>query len=257
MTGETPGAPDRLEGQRLDAGRPTTPAAHPNARFTAPGGAVPVDRARVGGPGRRADRRVPVRRPPRDRRAARARGVRLGARRLPRRDDGVGEDRGRRRHGRRAALRPDRDAAVLRLQHGRLLRALAEDRPSATAPSCPRIFHVNWFRKDDDGKFLWPGFGENSRVLAWIFRRCDGEAEAAETADRLRARARGTSTLDGLDIAAGGSSELLTVDEGARASSTRCASTSPSSATGCRGELGKQFEELSAGWRSTPVGRRI
>ncbi|HEX6025010.1 MAG TPA: phosphoenolpyruvate carboxykinase (GTP) [Solirubrobacter sp.] len=45
----------------------------------------------------------------------------------------------------------------------------------------PKIFHVNWFRKDDDGKFLWPGYGENSRVLAWIFRRCDGEAEARET----------------------------------------------------------------------------
>jgi phosphoenolpyruvate carboxykinase (GTP) len=45
----------------------------------------------------------------------------------------------------------------------------------------PHVFHVNWFRKDDDGKFLWPGFGENSRVLAWIFRRCDGDAEARET----------------------------------------------------------------------------
>jgi phosphoenolpyruvate carboxykinase (GTP) len=45
----------------------------------------------------------------------------------------------------------------------------------------PKMFHVNWFRKDDDGKFLWPGFGENSRVLAWVFRRCDGEAEANET----------------------------------------------------------------------------
>ena len=45
----------------------------------------------------------------------------------------------------------------------------------------PKVFHVNWFRKDDDGKFLWPGFGENSRVLAWIFRRCDDEAEAEKT----------------------------------------------------------------------------
>ena len=45
----------------------------------------------------------------------------------------------------------------------------------------PRMFHVNWFRKGDDGKFLWPGFGENSRVLAWVFRRCDDEAEAFET----------------------------------------------------------------------------
>ncbi len=45
----------------------------------------------------------------------------------------------------------------------------------------PRIFYVNWFRKDDEGKFLWPGYGENSRVLEWVFRRCDGEAEAVET----------------------------------------------------------------------------
>src|SRR5919107_3450181 len=45
----------------------------------------------------------------------------------------------------------------------------------------PRVFHVNWFRKDDEGNFLWPGFGENSRVLAWIFRRCDDQAEARET----------------------------------------------------------------------------
>ncbi len=62
----------------------------------------------------------------------------------------------------------------------------------------PRIFHVNWFRKDDDGKFLWPGYGENSRVLAWIFRRCDGEAEARETPVGL-VPAVGALEIGGLD----------------------------------------------------------
>ena len=51
----------------------------------------------------------------------------------------------------------------------------------------PRIFYVNWFRKDDDGKFLWPGFGENSRVLAWIFRRCEGTARGRRDRDRAGA----------------------------------------------------------------------
>src|SRR5271169_2623963 len=46
----------------------------------------------------------------------------------------------------------------------------------------PKIFYVNWFRKGADGKFLWPGFGENSRVLAWVFKRCSDSAAARDTA---------------------------------------------------------------------------
>ncbi|WP_028061392.1 phosphoenolpyruvate carboxykinase (GTP) [Candidatus Solirubrobacter pratensis] len=62
----------------------------------------------------------------------------------------------------------------------------------------PRVFHVNWFRKDSEGKFLWPGYGENSRVLAWIFRRCDDEAEARETPIGL-VPAAGALEIGGLD----------------------------------------------------------
>ncbi len=76
----------------------------------------------------------------------------------------------------------------------------------------PRIFYVNWFRKDADGKFLWPGFGENSRVLEWIFRRCEGKAGAVETAIGLLPEEGGIDT-EGLDISAEAMKELFTVDE--------------------------------------------
>jgi phosphoenolpyruvate carboxykinase (GTP) len=75
----------------------------------------------------------------------------------------------------------------------------------------PRIFHVNWFRKSDGGDFLWPGFGENSRVLKWIFERCDGTAKAEETAVGLLP-APGQLDLTGLGLSSEDEANLLSVD---------------------------------------------
>ncbi len=78
-------------------------------------------------------------------------------------------------------------------------------------PHPPKIFHVNWFRRGSDGRFLWPGFGENARVLKWILERVEDKGKAAETpigwvptADAL--------TLEGLDISRNQMEELLRVD---------------------------------------------
>jgi phosphoenolpyruvate carboxykinase (GTP) len=77
----------------------------------------------------------------------------------------------------------------------------------------PRVFYVNWFRKDDDGKFMWPGFGENSRVLAWIFERITGTAQAEETAIGLvPPLGEGGLDTDGLDISPETLAKLLEVD---------------------------------------------
>jgi len=81
-------------------------------------------------------------------------------------------------------------------------------------PNPPKIFHVNWFRTDEKGKFLWPGFGENLRVLNWIISRCEGDGKAVETpigyiptVDALN--------LYGLDLPPGTIEALLNVDRDA------------------------------------------
>jgi phosphoenolpyruvate carboxykinase (GTP) len=77
----------------------------------------------------------------------------------------------------------------------------------------PKIFYVNWFRKGDDGRFLWPGFGENSRVLAWVFRRCEGNAEALDTEIGLvPPLGEGGIDVTGLDVSRDDMEELLNVD---------------------------------------------
>ena len=75
----------------------------------------------------------------------------------------------------------------------------------------PKIFFVNWFRRDEDGRFLWPGFGENSRVLKWIFDRIDGKASAEKTAIGYLPNA-GDLDTKGLDINDSDLEKLLSVD---------------------------------------------
>jgi phosphoenolpyruvate carboxykinase (GTP) len=78
-------------------------------------------------------------------------------------------------------------------------------------PHPPKIFHVNWFRKGADGKFLWPGYGENVRVLKWILERVEGRGAAQETPIGY-VPARGALTLDGLNISPKTMTELLHVE---------------------------------------------
>ncbi len=82
---------------------------------------------------------------------------------------------------------------------------------SVDSSKLPRIYQVNWFRKDANGKFLWPGYGDNSRVLDWVIRRIEGEAAAVDTPIGL-IPAAGELNLDGLDITEAQMSELFAID---------------------------------------------
>jgi phosphoenolpyruvate carboxykinase (GTP) len=79
------------------------------------------------------------------------------------------------------------------------------------AGKLPKIFYVNWFRKDADGRFLWPGFGDNSRVLEWVFERTAGQGEAEETPIGLVPTA-GAIPTEGLGLSDDDMEELLRVD---------------------------------------------
>ncbi len=75
----------------------------------------------------------------------------------------------------------------------------------------PKIFYVNWFRKNEKGQFMWPGFGENSRVLKWVFERCNGSVDAIETAIGKMPALEGLE-LNGLELAEADKRNLLSVD---------------------------------------------
>ena len=95
--------------------------------------------------------------------------------------------------------------------------ALAQPTPKGGTPegaklkNPPKIFHVNWFRRDGNGKFLWPGYGENVRVLKWMLDRIEGRAGATETPIG-NVPAPGSLLLDGLSISLDKMGELLRVE---------------------------------------------
>ena len=187
------------------------PAAHPNARFTAPAAqcpsiapewedpaGVPIDAFLFGG---RRSTVVPLVREAFDW----DHGVFLGSIMSSETTAAAAGDVGKLRHDPFAMLpfcgyhMADYFDHWLRLGAG------------ADAGKLPKVFYVNWFRKDEKGSFLWPGYGENSRVLAWVFRRCDEEAEAEETPIGL-VPAPGSIELDGLDVDPDDMAQLLEVD---------------------------------------------
>ena len=77
----------------------------------------------------------------------------------------------------------------------------------------PGIFYVNWFRKDDEGSFIWPGFGENSRVLKWIFERSEGTVGAKETPiGFIPDMEAGDLDTEGLDVSQATMDQLFDMD---------------------------------------------
>jgi phosphoenolpyruvate carboxykinase (GTP) len=131
----------------------------------------------------------------------------LAPRRVPRGDDELREDRGELRFDPFAMLPfcgyNMADYFAHWLEIGR-----------RDGAKLPKIFTVNWFRKDAEGEFLWPGYGENSRVLAWVFGRCDNDVQARETPIGLIPAAADLN-LSGLALAPSALEKVLEVDPSA------------------------------------------
>ncbi|MFC3994730.1 phosphoenolpyruvate carboxykinase (GTP) [Nocardiopsis sediminis] len=187
------------------------PAAHPNARFTTPAGQAPTIAAEWEDPagvpisailfgGRRATA-VPL--------VSEAfdwqHGVFLGA--------NVASEKTAAAEGTVGELRRDPFAMLpfCGYNMGDYFAHWLKIGATGDADKLPRIFYVNWFRKDDDGRIVWPGFGENSRVLKWIVERLQGTADAVDTPIGRLPVAGGIDT-EGLDLPPGDLEFLLSVD---------------------------------------------
>ena len=188
-----------------------TPAAHPNARFTTPAGqcptiapewedpqGVPISAILFGG--RRASA-VPLVTESFDWKH----GVFLGA--------SVSSETTAAAAGAIGQLRRDPFAMLpfCGYNMGDYMGHWLEIGEATTADKLPKLYYVNWFRKSPEGKWLWPGFGENSRVLKWIVDRIDGKADGVETPIGILPT-KDALDLDGLDIPAEDLDLLLSVD---------------------------------------------
>ncbi|WP_026413181.1 phosphoenolpyruvate carboxykinase (GTP) [Actinomadura oligospora] len=188
-----------------------TPAAHPNARFTTPAGQCPIIAPEWEDPkgvpisailfgGRRATA-VPLVTESFDWQQ----GVFLGA--------NIASEKTAAAEGTVGELRRDPFAMLpfCGYNMGDYFGHWLKIGRSTDVEKLPRIYYVNWFRKDADGKFIWPGFGENSRVLKWIVDRLNGKADAAKSAIG-HLPTRDALDLDGLDLSDKDLTTLLTVD---------------------------------------------
>ncbi|MBU3866908.1 phosphoenolpyruvate carboxykinase (GTP) [Streptomyces sp. 4503] len=189
-----------------------TPAAHPNARFTVPAGQCPIIAPEWEDPkgvpisailfgGRRASA-VPLVTESFDWQH----GVFLGA--------NVASEKTAAAEGKVGELRRDPFAMLpfCGYNMGDYMAHWVKVGKNADAAKLPKIYYVNWFRKDADGHFVWPGFGENSRVLKWIVDRLDGKAEGVESPIGVLPTREALDT-EGLDLDDASLDLLLTVDK--------------------------------------------
>ena len=210
MTDEPPASLTDWRGQSWTP-ESETPAAHPNARFTAPAAqcpsiapewedpkGVPISAILFGG--RRASN-VPLVTEARDWNH----GVFLGSIMSSEKTAAAAGNLGQVRFDPFAML------PFMGYNVGDYISHWLEIGSNADPEKLPSLFWVNWFRKDEEGKFLWPGFGENCRVLKWVLERVEGSGEATETAIGNVPSPNGLD-LDGLDLTESRLRELLSVD---------------------------------------------